>query len=277
MTQLSYKYIVIDIDGTLFDDQDHFDLPRFNHNVEKLTSQGVTLIVASGNGYDALQTIFRDCPLVTTFIAENGGRLIVNHQELSSHHHSQTTIQRLLTYLQANVPKPDLLSLSGSHTTHIAEEYRAVPVPFYPHHDYFSQVSEITGPIYNLNINWYQQQLSWQKLQAISTQLNANFPEVTATYSGSYGIDILPAGVNKGQGLKELITDYFHDPLTSVIAFGDSSNDLSMFKVAGTGVAMKNSSPDLLAIADSITSFDNNRDGLLAEIERIFCIKRPLP
>lgn len=270
MTRPTYKYIAIDIDGTLFDDHDHFDLTRFNRDVEKLASQGVTLIVASGNSYDALQAIFKDCPLVTTFVAENGGRLIIDQQELTSHYHHRGTLQQLLTYLQANVPKPDLLSLSGSQATHIAEEYRAVPVPFYPHHDYFSQVSEITEPIYNLNINWYQQQPSLEELQAIGTQVNSHFPEVTATYSGSYGIDILPAGVNKGQGLQELITGYFHNSLNRVIVFGDSSNDLPMFRVAGTGVAMKNASPDLLAIADRVTGFDNNHDGLLNEIEKIF-------
>ena len=73
-----YRFIAIDVDGTLLDDNDKFDVNRLNQDIELLQRQNYHFIIASGNSYDALSTIFQPCPLVKEFVAENGGRLIVN-------------------------------------------------------------------------------------------------------------------------------------------------------------------------------------------------------
>lgn len=266
-------FIAIDIDGTLYDDQDHYNVERFNKDLQELTAKNIQLIVATGNSYDAVQHIFRNSPAVDTFVAENGGRIVVNGQNVIAVVHKQTVLQELLTFIHQQRLSPDLLSLSGSAATHIGAEYKNVPVPFYPHHDYFSTISTITEPIYNLNINWFRQQPSLDWILKVADNINHRFAgQVKATYSGAYGIDILPANVDKARGLSQLISRYYHRSLDDVTAFGDSSNDMEMIKEVGTGVAMLNATTDLKAAAQRITQFDNNHDGLLNEIEQLFLI-----
>ena len=168
-------------------------------------------------------------------------------------------------------PSPDILSLSGETQTILAEQYRDVPVPFYPHHTYFSDLQKITEPIYNLNIGWAKRKLSQTIIQGYVNQLNEQFPNlIQATYSGAYGIDILPAGVNKALGLKRLVENYLNGTLDQVVAFGDTSNDIEMLSEVGYGYAMKNATDDLLKVADKVTRYDNNHAGLLSEIEHQF-------
>lgn len=264
-------FIAIDIDGTLYDDHDHYNMQRFNHDIKALADNNIQLIVATGNSYDAVQFIFQDSPAVDTFVAENGGRVIVNGKTVIAQVHQPEILRRLLSFIKVQNLNPDLLSLSGATATHIAARFRSVPVPFYPHHDYFDSLSDIDEPIYNLNINWFQQRPALEQVLAVADQINQQFAsEVKATYSGAYGIDILPAHVNKARGLSKLISNYYHQSLEVVTAFGDSSNDLEMIKEVGTGVAMLNATSDLKAEADQITRLDNNHDGLLDAIEEMF-------
>ena len=86
-----YRFIAIDVDGTLLDDNDKFDVNRLNKDIELLQRQNYHFIIASGNSYDALSTIFQPCPLVTEFVAENGGRLIINGKSVYGKTHSIAT------------------------------------------------------------------------------------------------------------------------------------------------------------------------------------------
>ena len=51
------------------------------------------------------------------------------------------------------------------------------------------------------------------------------------------------------------------------MAFGDTSNDNDMLKVAGCGVCMINGTDDTKASANAITKHDNDHDGLAIYLE----------
>lgn len=55
--------------------------------------------------------------------------------------------------------------------------------------------------------------------------------------------------------------------LKDVMAFGDTSNDNEMLKVAGCGVCMINGTDDTKACANAITTYDNDHDGLAIYLE----------
>ena len=87
------------------------------------------------------------------------------------------------------------------------------------------------------------------------------------TYSTNNGlIEIVPLGINKATGIAELarpqgITD------DDWVAFGDMPNDVPMLLRAGHGVAMGNAHPDVLAVADEVTT-PNTDDGVARVLER---------
>lgn len=263
---MKIKYIAVDVDGTLLDDHDHYDEKRLVKDITALQQRGITFIIASGNSLDALLTMFKG--KVNNFVAENGGRIFINGRENSDYPHQRPVLEELLRFI-STLPTPDLLSVSGASQTYIADQFINVPVPFYPHHAYFHQLADITEPIYNLNVSWFKQRPRLEKVNTIVRKINQAFPTVNATYSGAFGIDIIPAGVNKAAGLEQFVKQTGGN-LRQLIAFGDTSNDIEMLRAAGRGIAMKNATPDLLAVADQVTTFDNNHAGLLKEVERLF-------
>lgn len=264
---MTYKYVAVDVDGTLLDDHDHYDHQHLAATIQNLKRDGVTFIIASGNSVDALHTLF-DERLVNNYVAENGGRIIIDGQEIHGYPHQMTTIKRLLDYVH-RLPPVDLMSVSGATQTFIPDRFRSIPVPYYPHHTYFTTIGELTEPVYNVNFNWQKRHLPQAQINQIVQQINRTFPEVNATYSGAYGIDILPRGVNKAVGLRRFVAQIGGN-LNQVVAIGDTSNDIEMVSEVGLGVAMKNATPDLRAVADRVTSADNNHGGMLREIETLF-------
>lgn len=56
------------------------------------------------------------------------------------------------------------------------------------------------------------------------------------------------------------------------MAFGDGLNDLSMIEAAGTGVAMANAAPAVLAAANHVSS-SNDEDGVAQALEDLLGIK----
>ncbi len=55
----------------------------------------------------------------------------------------------------------------------------------------------------------------------------------------------------------------------AIIAFGDNENDIEMFQLAGTGVAMGNAPKHVQSEADMVTNTNDN-DGVYEVLERIF-------
>lgn len=92
---------------------------------------------------------------------------------------------------------------------------------------------------------------------------------VTFTHSsGTIGLlEIAAAGVDKASALAAY-ADGLGIEAADVLAFGDGFNDVPMLSWAGRGVAVANAHPALLAVADEVTT-SNDDDGV-AEVLRRF-------
>lgn len=85
--------------------------------------------------------------------------------------------------------------------------------------------------------------------------------------STPYFIELLPSGIDKGTALNKLLNAM---ALTTdnLMAFGDSYNDISMIRNAGTGIAMGNAEEAVKAVADYTT--DTNENDGIAKALRYF-------
>ena len=79
--------------------------------------------------------------------------------------------------------------------------------------------------------------------------------------------EIVPKGLNKGNAVRNMCRMLGID-LADTIAAGDEENDLTMIEAAGVGVAMANGIPAAKALADYVTTRDNNHDGIAEVVEK---------
>ncbi|MER5861865.1 HAD family hydrolase [Kitasatospora sp. NPDC002040] len=91
---------------------------------------------------------------------------------------------------------------------------------------------------------------------------------VGVTMAGAGIVELLPLGLTKATGLA-VAAHRLGVKGAQTIAFGDMPNDVPMFGWAAHGVAMANAHEQLLAVADEVTS-SNDEDGVAVVLERLF-------
>ena len=81
-------------------------------------------------------------------------------------------------------------------------------------------------------------------------------------------LEVAPAGVSKDTGL-DVLRKAYDIKRDDIYAFGDEMNDFEMIGYATHGVVMKNGNPELKAIADDMTYYTNEEDGLARYLEKL--------
>ena len=93
----------------------------------------------------------------------------------------------------------------------------------------------------------------------------ANFlktvPGIAVVSSYPNNFEITRDDVSKGTAVRWLC-DHLGIPISDSYGFGDSSNDLGMLEAVGHACAMKNATAEVKAVADMVTEFDNDHDGV---------------
>jgi Cof subfamily protein (haloacid dehalogenase superfamily) len=85
------------------------------------------------------------------------------------------------------------------------------------------------------------------------------------TSSHTRFLEIMKAGISKGEGLKTALKALGLDP-SQTIAFGDEENDLPMFALAGYALAPANAKETVRLAADRVIG-PNSEDGVAAFLE----------
>lgn len=82
-----------------------------------------------------------------------------------------------------------------------------------------------------------------------------------------YCTEVTDGRVTKGTGIKHVL-EYYGDDKSEACGFGDSMNDVPMFKACGMGIAMGNAFDEVKAQADWVTD-DIDKDGLYKAFRHI--------
>ncbi|MGI5376661.1 HAD family hydrolase [Streptomyces sp. CA-251387] len=107
--------------------------------------------------------------------------------------------------------------------------------------------------------------LSDDELAEAARQAAGGF--VSVAMAGEGIVELLPLGLSKSTGLS-LAARRLGLKAADTIAFGDMPNDIPMFAWAARGVAMANAHEELKAVADEVTS-SNEEDGIAVVLERL--------
>jgi Cof subfamily protein (haloacid dehalogenase superfamily) len=120
-----------------------------------------------------------------------------------------------------------------------------------------------TAPLNKIYIQ--HPELSDDELAEAARQAAGGF--VNVAMAGAGIVELLPLGLSKATGLS-LAARRLGLKAAETIAFGDRPNDIPMFGWAARGVAMANAHEELKAVADEVTS-SNEEDGIAVVLERL--------
>lgn len=101
---------------------------------------------------------------------------------------------------------------------------------------------------------------------SLADRIRALFPNLTVIRSSSGSmVEVLPTGVDKAQGVEQLLGALKID-IGDALAFGDDMNDVPMLRAVGCGVAVGNAAPQVIGIADDVAP-EATDDGVARYLE----------
>ena len=279
---MAIKLILLDLDGTLLTSDKQ--ISRTNYDaLERCAANGVCIVPSTGRFYGGIPRVVRDLPFVRYVAAMNGAQ-IYDAKEGKVLFREEIPLDAAFRVFDELDKLPVIYDCyMGGCGYNCAEMYRRVD-EFISDPQVNAMVKSTRKTVPDLRAFLREQGSPIQKIMmffkdpdrraAELERLPRLFPDLSITSSFPSNIEINAKDANTGEALRFLCRHLGLD-VSESMAFGDSSNDLSMILAAGVGVAMANADPVLLKAADYVTGTNDN-DGVARAIAR-FCPELGLP
>lgn len=232
------RAVATDIDGTFLTNQLDYDRQLFAKAYAAMVEKDIRFIVASGDQYYFLRSLFPRVADQLAFVAENGVLTIDRGEEVYCGRLAMTDAQAVIEYLE-KLPEVNFV-VCGRRSAYVLASapvsFRTGARRFYTRIKEVADFSAIQDDVifkFALNVPTVQQ-------EKISREIDTHFAGIIrATSSGNGSIDLIIPGMDKSHGLKLLLNRWGISP-QDLVVFGDGENDLEMFELAGTSYAMGN-------------------------------------
>lgn len=255
--------IVLDLDGTLLTDDKRIT-EKTAQTIQKVKEEGHAVMFATGRPYRATELYYKQLGLSTPVVNFNGAFV---HHPLDN---SMETIHKTLSLSTVKEVMDTMQKFPWSNM--VAEVKDKVYVHY--HDELVLDNFKMGKPVVTTgDIQKYLKddptslliQANASDIETIQAHLQQAHAEVVGnrTWDSPWGhvIEVFPSGLSKAAGLAH-VSKWLDIPKERIIAFGDENNDLEMIDYAGVGIAMSNGIDELKAIADDVTTFSNNEDGI---------------
>lgn len=234
--------LCFDVDGTLRDNVHHQVSASTQKALHLLKEAGYKIIISSGRGIDSLErTGLMDMLDWDGFVCNNG-QVVLNHERQEIFHTQFSSeaivktleIAKTLNYAVALKSQPRVISKEPDEYVLESQRFFKSILP---------EVGEYHGQEVSAMIVYGPKGYDYAPFLGIKG--------VTVLPGESTYADLTIEGVTKATGIQKLMSLYKID---EYIAFGDSLNDMDMFKAADFSVAMGQGNEKLKKMASYVTS-----------------------
>lgn len=265
---MAYRLVVIDLDGTLLG-PDHQVGERDAVAVRACVAQGVRVVLASGRLFASISAFAKQLGLDGPHISLNGGTIGHLPSGMLSDVQALTAPllqQAVAAFDQHRVPIAVFAANGIYIRPDVAHELTRLIVSY-------GEPEPIIVPELTLaHIPQPVKVLSFLTPSPLDEHLREAYtPLFEVVRTGHDFFEFLTPGVSKGAALQRLLTQFEIAP-TETLVIGDNFNDVSMFRVAGTSVAMGNALPAVREQATTVT-LANTESGVAVALERFILHK----
>ncbi len=247
--------IISDLDGTLLGQEESPQEQRRELNpavfglIRRLEEKGVSFVAASGRQYKNMRLLFEPIVKGHPFVCENGSVIVKDEEIIYAGY-----IPRELCFALLD----DMLSMPGAETI-VSSEMSIYTLAdresfiermnkfLRPRVEVIEDYSQIEGRINKISI-WWPDGIPEKEEKWFHEKYD---DKLQATDSGNGWLDFTMKHVNKGTALQRL-AELEGFSLEEALCFGDSENDVTMFRECGISYAMSMSREHVKAEADYV-------------------------
>ena len=259
------RLAAVDMDGTLLDDDKNFP-PGMDELLDLMDARGVTFAPASGRQVWTLIDMFPDRPGMTV-IGENGGIVMRDGVEVSSHPVDAPTVREVIRLVRDATSGPDGIDgglvMCGKQFAYVErtdEGFVEGVMPYYHRTKRVEDQNAIIDAIEAGQIDDAIVKLAVYVIGPVEPLAQATLANFADTHqyaiSGANWADLQIRGVDKGSAVRDL-KRFLGVERAQTAVFGDAGNDLSMMSEGDLSFAMANASQDVIEAARFVAPSNN--------------------
>jgi Cof subfamily protein (haloacid dehalogenase superfamily) len=241
------KFVVTDCDGTLLDPTQQIQAADRDALVE-LAKNNIALATASGRNERETEEVVVQLPESVRRslhrIVQNGAAVYAHPMVNIYKRYFQPSLAQRMDEVGKGKQVPIFFSTSDQiYIPRKAaifaeiEKTTSAPICYDP-----TVIDRIGIDLFPSKICFIEEQ---SKLQQLLPHLHDHFAgEIEAAITGPIHLDVMPAGVNKGVGVRKL-AEYLGFSVKEVAVIGDAGNDIPMFDIADHSFVMNHAKPDV--------------------------------
>ncbi|MCQ2217694.1 MAG: Cof-type HAD-IIB family hydrolase [Paludibacteraceae bacterium] len=263
---MSYKVLVLDIDGTLTNSKKKITANTKNAllNAQK---KGVKVVLASGRPTQGIKPFADELELARFggYVLSFNGAVVTNYETKEEIYRKELPMEEVSSLYDASKKYGlPILSYQGDDivTEIVDDEYVEIEARInqMPVRKVDNFVETVVDPVPKCLMVG-----EGDYLAKVEKEVNAAFGDRLNVYrSEPFFLEIMPQNIDKAYSLGKLLA-HLGMSKEDMIACGDGFNDLSMIKYAGLGVAMGNAQPIVKEHADYVT-LTNDEDGVASVV-----------
>ncbi|MEM1485827.1 HAD family hydrolase [Oscillospiraceae bacterium PP1C4] len=261
---MAYKAVIMDVDGTLVNSQQHRVSMATVNAVQKLQSMGVIAVIASGRSGFAVSPKMLSGIEPDYCVCVNGALVVdKNGYPIYKDYLDHRLIDVLTRFCEEG---GYCLSFSFEDAYYTYVKYQAF------HDYYYSNTGDCTYIRNGEDHSRHLKSMPFGAFACLPDEAAAEFcrsyPELQFIPFESGAYDVCKAVTNKATGIEHLL-EAIGIGWDEVVAIGDGYNDIQMLKAAGVGIAMGGAPEDVKAAAGIVTK-TVAEDGVACALNAVF-------
>ena len=267
------KYVFIDVDGTLINDNKEITIPTQNELKRVISEYDAKIFFVSSRAPKSLDGLWNKIGLTGGIVGFNGTIIkwkgdYIDQSNANFSLLSKELIQALINKISRDNVSFNIYTADNWYVNNINywTEREIQSTGITPDSGRLETILANKDPkIHKILIRSDEIEMS----QILKILFNFNIHNLARlNLVKPTLVELTPLGIDKGLAMKTILRE-FKAVQNNTIAFGDGENDLEMIQFAKIGVVMDNAVPKLKEIADYIT-LSNNEDGVAIALKKYF-------
>lgn len=269
------KAIFLDMDGTILTHQNKVN-QKTKEIIDQLRETGVYVFIATGRDAGEIQGLVPEDFQVDGLITSNGAAGYVNGENIFKHSLPFPLVKTVIEKAREHQVYYELFPYEASRIVlkedkpFILEEVKEPKPETVGINEWVSRQEAVEG-----KIAWTEQIVgeefskfylfarTEEKINRFKNDLEQVKEKIdfTASSSSKFNVEVMAANTNKATGIQQML-EHFQLTGSEILAIGDSYNDLPMLQFVDTAVAMQNAPDYIKQIADEVTDYTCDEDGV---------------
>lgn len=272
---VGYRLLALDMDGTLLTSDKRVS-KRTREALARLAAGGVPIAYCSGRCFRELLDYPAELPFVRYGVLASGAVVydFAEQRTLALSPLEAEAVERALRIAGAEDCMAHVMSV-GASVARSEDIARMSDFGMDVYQGMYEQICEMPSDLVGwarehagevVKVNFYHRSAAARD-RTRARLVESGMP-LTLANAEETSVECSPLGVSKARGL-EALAAHLGFGLASVVAVGDSDNDLAALEAVGMPVAMGNATDSVKRVARLVVA-DNDHDGIVEVVERLF-------